>query len=83
MNNEARQPVDFEKGMARLEEIISHFDDGGLTLDQMEQYFLEGMQLIEDCSARLDRFEIRVNQLLKDYDQDWKETSFSSCDDED
>ena len=29
MNNEARQPVDLRRGTP--EEIISHFDDGGLT----------------------------------------------------
>lgn len=56
---------DFEKGMARLEEIVTLFDEGGLSLQEMEQYFEEGMGLITQCSNRLNQTEANVTKLLK------------------
>ena len=76
MTKSSPQPFDFEQGMARLEEIIGLFDEGGLTLDQMEQYFAEGMELIAQCSQRLDGVETRVTQLIKEQADSWKEKSF-------
>lgn len=55
---------DYEQAMTRLEEIINQFDEGELNLDEMEQSFSEGMQLIQQCAERLDRMETRVNQLM-------------------
>lgn len=59
-----KKSFDYEKSMARLEEIIARFDAGGMTLDEMEAHFVEGMQLIEQCSDRLNQLETKVNQLL-------------------
>ena len=74
MTPDSRDTFDFEKGMARLDEIVALFDGGGLTLDQMEQYFSEGMELISKCSQRLDRVETRVTQLLKEQKETWEVT---------
>ncbi len=69
----AEIPFDFEKGMQRLEEIIAQFDEGGLPLDRMESFFVEGMELIKNCSERLDRVERRVTELLNDPQSGWSE----------
>lgn len=67
---------DFEKGMQRLEEIIAKFDEGGLPLDQMEAFFVEGMELVKNCSERLDRVEARVAQLIHNPETGWSERPF-------
>lgn len=74
--NKNEDAFDFEKGMQRLEEIISKFDEGGLPLDQMETIFIEGMELVKRCSERLDRVETRVTQLLHDPETGWIEQPF-------
>jgi len=53
----------FEEAMQRLEEIVEAFDSGEMTLRQMEASFIEGMNLIKQCSACLDEVELRVNEL--------------------
>ncbi len=75
MNNESESHFDFEKGMERLEAIISQFDEGGLTLDQMEKMFAEGMELINHCSKRLDGVEARITQLINGHESEWPELS--------
>lgn len=62
---------DFEKGLQRLEEIVALFDQGGLTLDQMEAHFIEGMRLIQQCTARLDGVEARITQWLNQSETEW------------
>lgn len=76
MTGEAPEAFDFEKGLQRLEEIIALFDQGGLTLEQMETHFVEGMSLIRKCSERLDGVEARVTQLLNLPDAEGREEPF-------
>ncbi len=53
----------FEEAMRRLEEIVEAFDSGQMTLAEMEASFVEGMNLIKQCSACLDNVEMRVKEL--------------------
>ncbi|MFB3787542.1 MAG: exodeoxyribonuclease VII small subunit [bacterium] len=76
MTGAAPEAFDFEKGLQRLEEILALFDQGGLTLEQMEAHFVEGMSLIRKCSERLDGVEARVTQLLNLPDAEWREEPF-------
>ena len=76
MTGETQETFDFEKGLQRLEEIIALFDQGGLTLEQMEAHFVEGMDLIQKCSRRLDGVEARVTQLLNLPETEWREEPF-------
>ncbi len=75
-NKTAKNSFDFEKGIARIEEIIDLFHAGGLTLDQMEQYFSEGMELIDSCSNRLDQVETRIQTLIKAQENEVSEKEF-------
>lgn len=77
MSKKEEKPFDYEKGMARLEKIIDQFDEGGLTLEAMEQSFLEGMDLIQKCSERLNQVETRINKLMNEQPgETWSEGPF-------
>ncbi len=78
MKNDQPKNFDFEKGMSRLEEIIKLFDDGGLTLEQMETYFIEGMDLIKKCSERLESVEVRITKLMGEQETEWMDQSIDN-----
>jgi exodeoxyribonuclease VII small subunit len=73
---------DFEEGMQRLEEIIAKFDEGGLPLEQMESFFVEGIDLVKKCAERLDRVEARVTELLQDSEMGWEEAPFDESEED-
>lgn len=73
------QEFDFEKGLERLEEIVSKFDEGGLTLDQMERYFVEGLELVMKCNARLDQVESHITKLIETQKGVWEEQPFDNA----
>ncbi len=58
-----KQEFDFEKALERLDEIVEAFDSGEMTLRQMEASFVEGMNLIKQCTKCLDDVEMRVQEL--------------------
>ncbi|MDP8243510.1 MAG: exodeoxyribonuclease VII small subunit [Candidatus Hinthialibacter antarcticus] len=77
MTKKTDKPFDYEKGMARLETIIEEFDEGGLSLEAMEKSFIEGMELIQKCSERLNQVETRVNKLTEEQQgETWSEEPF-------
>lgn len=73
MSKKKPEPFDFEVGMQRLEEIIQQFDEGALSLDDMENRFVEGMELLDQCSKRLEQVETRVTQLVQNQKDKWTE----------
>lgn len=81
MNIQKPEPFEFEKGMQRLEEIIQQFDDGALSLDEMENRFIEGMELIDQCGKRLESVDARVTQLIRTQKDKWSEIPMDPVDD--
>jgi exodeoxyribonuclease VII small subunit len=73
MSKKKSDTFEFEEGMQRLEEIIQQFDEGSLSLDHMENHFVEGMELLDQCSQRLEQVETRVTQLVQHQKDKWKE----------
>lgn len=55
----------FEKSLARLEEIVEQMENGTLPLDALMSAFEEGQQLIQVCSARLNEVERRIEILVR------------------
>jgi len=53
----------FEEGLNRLEEIVQTLEAGGLSLEEANALFEEGMQLAKICSQRLDTAELKISQL--------------------
>ncbi len=59
----------FEASLTRLEEVVSHMEKGDLSLDDMLNYFQEGIGLVRFCEGKLKETEQKIEVLL----DDWKE----------
>lgn len=59
----AEKKLTFERGMERLEEIVSKLEHGEATLDESLKLFEEGAKLVTQCTAMLDKAEQKVTLL--------------------
>jgi exodeoxyribonuclease VII small subunit len=69
--NKAAEPQrkgDFEKSLARLEEVVKRLESTELSLDEAMKLFEEGVKLSRDCQKQLEEAEGRVEILLKKAD---------------
>jgi len=65
---EAPRKGDFEKSLARLEEVVKRLESAELSLDDAMSLFEEGVKLSRDCQKQLEEAEGRVEILLKKAD---------------
>ena len=63
----AKKP-DFERSLARLEELVRRLENANLTLDEAMKLFEEGVELSRECQKQLEQAEGRVEILLKKAD---------------
>jgi exodeoxyribonuclease VII small subunit len=63
----AKKP-DFERSLARLEELVKRLENANLSLDDAMKLFEEGVQLSRECQKQLEQAEGRVEILLKKAD---------------
>jgi exodeoxyribonuclease VII small subunit len=63
----ARKP-DFERSLARLEEVVGRLESPQLSLDDAMKLFEEGVALSRECQKQLEEAEGRVEILLKKAD---------------
>lgn len=68
--------MEFEKAIARLEEIVAQMEQGNLPLDKALQLFEEGTGLVKSCAKQLDEAELKVVKLMKGSDGEPVETEF-------
>jgi exodeoxyribonuclease VII small subunit len=59
---------DFEKSLARLEEVVRRLESPQLSLDDAMKLFEEGVTLSRECQRQLEDAEGRVEILLKKAD---------------
>lgn len=59
---------DFERSMARLEQVVKKLDSPELPLDEAMKLFEEGVTLARDCQKQLEEAEARIEILLKKAD---------------
>jgi exodeoxyribonuclease VII small subunit len=59
---------EFEKSLARLEEVVKRLESTELSLDEAMKLFEEGVKLSRDCQKQLEEAEGRVEILLKKAD---------------
>jgi exodeoxyribonuclease VII small subunit len=59
---------EFEKSLARLEEVVKRLESSDLPLDEAMKLFEEGVKLSHDCQNQLAEAEGRVEILLKKAD---------------
>ncbi len=73
---EAPQKVDFERSLARLEEVVRKLENANLSLDEAMKLFEEGVQLSRECQKQLEEAEGRVEILLKKADGKLAQAAF-------
>jgi exodeoxyribonuclease VII small subunit len=59
---------DFEKSLARLEEVVRRLESPQLSLDDAMKLFEEGVALSRECQRQLEEAEGRVEILLRKAD---------------
>lgn len=59
---------DFERSLARLEEVVRCLENANLSLDDAMKLFEEGVELSRECQKQLEQAEGRVEILLKKTD---------------
>ncbi len=65
---EAPRRGEFEKSLARLEEVVKRLESADLSLDEAMNLFEEGVKLSRECQKSLEEAEGRVEILLKKSD---------------
>ena len=60
-----RPPMNFEKSLRRLDEIMSELESEQIGLDVSLKLFEEGIDLLRSASAELDKAETRVQLLIE------------------
>lgn len=65
---EAPKKPDFERSLARLEDVVRRLESPQLSLDEAMKLFEEGVGLSRECQKQLEEAEGRVEILLKNAD---------------
>ena len=65
---EPGKKADFERSLARLEEVVQKLEGANLSLDDAMKLFEEGVQLSRECQKQLAEAKARVEILLKKAD---------------
>jgi exodeoxyribonuclease VII small subunit len=65
---ETQKKPDFERSLARLEEVVSKLESPQLSLDEAMKLFEEGVALSRECQKQLEEAEGKVEILLKKAD---------------
>ena len=68
LSAESPKKGDFEKSLARLEEVVKRLESVDLSLDEAMRLFEEGVKLSRECQKQLEEAEGRVEILLKKAD---------------
>ena len=69
--NKAPEPArkgEFEKSLARLEEVVKRLESTDLSLDEAMKCFEEGVKLSRECQKQLEEAEGKVEILLRKAD---------------
>ena len=72
---------DFERSLARLEEVVRRLESPQLSLDDAMKLFEEGVALSRECQKQLEEAEGRVEILLKKADGKIAAEPFETDDD--
>lgn len=64
--SEKNQPKSFEVAYQRLEEILNLMNQGGATLEESLNLYIEADNLMKNCSEKLANAEQKIEQLIKD-----------------
>ncbi|MBE6771237.1 MAG: exodeoxyribonuclease VII small subunit [Ruminococcaceae bacterium] len=57
------EKINYEKAVARLEEITDKLENGNLPLEEMMKLYEEGTALAAKCSKMLDAAQLKITEL--------------------
>ena len=60
---------DFEKNLAKLEEIVQHLEKGDLSLDDSLKNFEDGIKYYQACKKKLSDIEKKISILTDKLDE--------------
>lgn len=58
--------MEFEKSLAKLEEIVEKLEKGDVDLDESIELFEKGMNLLNDLKEYLGKAESKIQKLIRD-----------------
>ena len=64
------EKINFEKSLARLEEITKKLEKGNMSLDEMIKLYTEGTELAGKCNKVLEEAQIKISKLKESEDED-------------
>ena len=76
----AAQKIDFEKSLAKLEQVVEKLESGEQPLEEALKLFEEGINLTRECQQALKEAEEKITVLTKQND-DWLPESEESVGD--
>lgn len=65
-NRSAEKPVDFEKSLQELEEIVKKLEAGNLPLEESLKLFEQGVKLARWCKDKLHEAELKITELTQE-----------------
>lgn len=57
------EKINYEKSVAKLEEIVNKLENGNLSLEEMMKLYEEGTALAAKCAKSLDDAQLRISEL--------------------
>ena len=72
----SERKLSFEESLKRLDEIVSHLEQGDITLQESLSCFEEGTKLLAECNRMLEEAEQKVVLLRKGEDRQPEEFPF-------
>ncbi len=63
------EKFDFEKSIARLEEIVAVLEKGELPLDDMIKLYAEGTKIAGECNTTLEKAQLKISKLTQESEE--------------
>ena len=61
----AKKPLNFEKALAELEQLVEDMEQGELSLEDSLKRFEKGIALTTECQQALQNAELKVTELVE------------------
>ena len=68
MTKESTKSSNFEQQLSELEALVTHMENGDISLEDSLKSFEQGIKLARSCQQSLQQAELKVKQLLSEDD---------------
>ncbi len=62
--------MSIEESLERLEQIVEQMEDRNISLEETFSLYEQGIQLVKECSGRIDRVEQKITVLAGEGSED-------------